>query len=441
MRVARPAGRVFSPLDQELELLPGEYTPTLVEHLVRLGARLEFVPAANELLQLKKVHISEPTVRRDTEKAGAAYVEVQAKQLAALEKELPAAPKGPQLQQISVDGVLVPLLHGEWAEVKSVAIGTIGEPVLEKGEWVVHTKDLSYFSRLADHETFTRQATLETHRRGTETAGLVCAVNDGAEWEQKFVDFHRSDAVRILDWGHSSEYVAKAGHAAFGADTVAASNWVDEQLHEFKHGGPQRVLAELRRLRDGPRAVEGGLSDEALKVVAGSLGYLEKRQEQIRYPEFRAAGYPIGSGAVESGNKLVIQGRLKGAGMHWAPGHVDGMVALRDALCSHRWDEAWAQASAQLRHKAIERSAQRHTKRRQAKLADIGMQILSLVCAATPLKPAPKPLAQQPVPADLQAANRPQAGPRRPAANHPWRHMPVGQARYARASSPRSAES
>ncbi len=240
MPVARPVGRVFSPLDQELELLPGQYTPTLVEHMVRLGARLEFALAARELLHMKRVHVSEPTVRRDTEKAGDSYVEVQAAQLAALEKELPPVPQGPPLQQIGVDGALVPLLHGQWAEVKSLAIGTVGESVLERGEWVVHTKALSYFSRLADHESFTRQATLETQRRGTETADQVCAVNDGAEWEQKFVDYHRPEAVRILDWGHASEYVAKAGHAAFGTGTAEASEWVGKQLHELKHGDRSR---------------------------------------------------------------------------------------------------------------------------------------------------------------------------------------------------------
>ncbi len=441
MPVAHPAGWVFFPLDQELELLPGDYTPTLVEHLVRLGAQLEFVPVAQELLHLKKVHVSEPTVRRDTEKTGDAYVEVQAAQLAALEKGLPPAPQGPPLQQISVDGAIVPLLHGEWAEVKTAVIGTVGEPVLEQGEWVVHTKELSYFSRLADHESFTRQATLETQRRGTETAGQVCAVNDGAEWEQKFVDYHRPDAVRILDWGHSSEYVGKVGQAAFGLGTVAAREWVDKQLHELKHGDPQQVLGELRRLRDDPLAVEKGLSDEARRVVADSLGYLEKRQAQIRYAEFRAAGYPIGSGAVESGNKLVVEARLKGAGMHWARKHVNGMVALRNALCSDRWDEAWAQASARWRQRAMERSAQRRIQRRQAMATGLEQQLLPLVYAATPPKPTEKPLTEQPMSVAPQVAPASPLGPRRPAANHPWRHMPIGRARHAQASSHRRAES
>lgn len=56
---------------------------------------------------------------------------------------------------------MVPLRHKEWAEVKTLAIGTVGEPVLEAGEWVVHTRELSYFSRLADAETIVRLALVE----------------------------------------------------------------------------------------------------------------------------------------------------------------------------------------------------------------------------------------------------------------------------------------
>lgn len=44
-----------------------------------------------------------------------------------------------------------------------------------------YTTDLTYFSRLADADTFTNQAYVETYRRGTDTARVVCAVQDGAE--------------------------------------------------------------------------------------------------------------------------------------------------------------------------------------------------------------------------------------------------------------------
>ena len=170
--------------------------------------------------------MSKATVRRATEKSGEAYVELQTAQVETPEKEMPEAAQGPSLQQLSVDGAMVPMLHKEWAEVKTLALGTIGEPVLEDGRWTVHGKEMSYFSRLADHQSFARLATVETHRRGTERAGEVCAVVDGAEWEQKFIDLHRPDAVRILDWGHGAQYLAKAGQAAFGAGTAAASEWL-----------------------------------------------------------------------------------------------------------------------------------------------------------------------------------------------------------------------
>ena len=87
--------------------------------------------------------------------------------------------------------------------------------------------------------------------------------------------------------------------------------------------------------------------------------YLRKRLASMDYPAFQRAGWPIGSGMVESGNKLVMQARLKGAGMHWAPEQVNAMLALRMALCNERWDAGWHD---QLRWNRQTRSAQRQRK-------------------------------------------------------------------------------
>ena len=221
MRTVRPAGPVFFPLDDELGLLPGDLTPSLLESLVRLGTWLPFRPTAWMLAHFTRVRVGTTTARRLTTQAGAAYEALQTAQVEQLERELPAAPQGPAVQLLSVDGAMVPLVGGEWAEVKTLALGVVEEPIVNRrGEPEVHTTDLSYFSRLTDHETFGRLATVETHRRGTETAGVVCAVVDGAEWEQGFIALHRPDAVRILDWGHAIEYLAAAAQAAYGAGTV-----------------------------------------------------------------------------------------------------------------------------------------------------------------------------------------------------------------------------
>ena len=88
----------------------------------------------------------------------------------------------------------------------------------------VHAGDMT------DHQRFGRLATVETHRRGTETAGTVCAVVDGAEWQQKFIDLHRPDAVRILDWCHAAGHLAQAGQAAYGGGSAEHSEWLGVQL-------------------------------------------------------------------------------------------------------------------------------------------------------------------------------------------------------------------
>jgi len=61
----------------------------------------------------------------------------------------------------------------------------------------------------------------------------------------------------------------------------------------------------------------------------------------MRYAHFQAQGYPIGSGSVESANKLVVQSRMKQAGMRWEPRHVDAMLAMRNLACNGRWTEGW----------------------------------------------------------------------------------------------------
>ena len=80
---------------------------------------------------------------------------------------------------------------------------------------------------------------------------------------------------------------------------------------------------------------------EAVETLDRSLYYLRERREMIRYASFRAQGYPIGSGSVESAHKLVVQSRMKQAGMRWEPSHVNPMLAMRNLACNARWMEGW----------------------------------------------------------------------------------------------------
>jgi hypothetical protein len=313
--------------------------------MIRLGTWLPFERVPRELAALVGVTVGRETVRRRTEAAGAALVAAEDAAVAGLGRTWPAPrPVGDAWHQVSVDGAMVPLVHGEWAEVKTLAIGCLDRQQDAAGTWAVQATALSYFSRLTDADTFRRLAWVETHRRGVTLAPRVCAVGDGAAWCQRFYDWHCPDAVRILDWPHAVEYLAAAAHATWGAGTEPAATWLEATRTELATGTPAGVLARLRALAapepDGPPPAA---------AVTEALRYLEARQDQIAYAAFRAAGYPIGSGIVESANKLVVEARLKGSGMHWARANVNPMVALRAAWCSDRWAAAWDELTAQRR--------------------------------------------------------------------------------------------
>jgi len=157
-------------------------------------------------------------------------------------------------------------------------------------------------------------------------------------------------------------------------------------------------------------------------VIAENLGYLEKRQAQMQYPDFQAQGWPIGSGIVESGNKLVVESRLKGAGMHWERQNVNPMLGLRNIVCSDRWPQEWPVIGRQLRRQAQEQHHQNRVQRRLAK-SPAPPEVSLILPVMETIEP---PAEIQTKPEDKHT----DSGPRKPAPNHPWRHSPIGRALY-----------
>jgi hypothetical protein len=304
---------------------------------------------------------------------------------------------------------MVPLVHGVWAEVKTLVIGEVQPARVQNGDGGVHTRNLSYFSRKVDAETFQRLALVEVHRRGIEAASEVAAIMDGAEWEQGFTDYHCPQATRILDFPHAAQHVNLIGEFLYGEHTPESQAWLAERLHRLKHEGPGQLLAELQQLQhQHPEA----------HVIASNLAYLEKRKAQIQYPQFQAQGWPIGSGIVESGNKLVVEARLKGAGMHWAEPHVNPMLALRNIICSDRWNEAWPHIETRLRQQARLRQKKLHQSRQ------------------APPSPPPLPLLDERVLHSLAARLQHRDQPKKPKRN-PWRNFKFGKSLYQRPDPPK----
>src|SRR5436305_1728093 len=131
---APSVGKVFFPLDEELELLPGNLAPRQQEHLAHLACFMPFGKVAEMMEALLGVATNEETVRRLTEQAGSwmeasqtAEVETTGELEQDLERRLSRC-------VFSADGAMVSLVHKQWVETRTVAIGEPQEKVSASGE-------------------------------------------------------------------------------------------------------------------------------------------------------------------------------------------------------------------------------------------------------------------------------------------------------------------
>lgn len=369
--------------------------------MTRLGSKLPFGQAAEEVWLSQKTEIEESTLRKTTEKYGALAEAIENAASERIEKEAPPSKIHPKQLLISSDGSFIHLKTGEWQEVKTMIVGEFeGKWAAKRGEIEVKTKNISYFSRTYSIRQFEQAALAELHRRGVENATRVVTVNDGSSWIASFGDYHYPQAIAILDFGHAMEYIAEVGRAVWGEDTDKMKQWCTQMAHQLKHDPPQRTLNDLALLASRAKG------EEQRAIIDNALRYLQKRQALIDYPHFQSQQLPIGSGSVESSHKLVVQSRMKQAGMRWAAQNVNPMLALRNLVCNGRWSEGWSQIVAyywQQRHRAFRRRAQAQ----RPYLAKITFASVSVASVETPLPP-PEP-------------SSPPKQPFRPAPDHPWR--------------------
>lgn len=316
--------------------MPGRYTPQVQEAITRLGSRLPFKEAQEELEMMWGIEISTAGVRDITLRNGRVANELVETEVARLQAEAPEASAQAEQLVMCADGALVQVRSGEWREVKTVAFGEF-EALWDakKKQVLTKTDNISYFSRVDKADTFAEMALYEWHQRGGEKAKQVVAVNDGALWIQAFIDYHCPQATRVIDFAHAQAYLASIGKALYGAETEAFQQWYARMSRQLGQKPPQRTLNELRFLQathqDHPDIAE----------IEQAVRYLARRQEMIDYPHFRNQGVPIGSGIVESGHKVVMQRRMKQAGMRWADDNLNPMLALRMAICNQRWKPTW----------------------------------------------------------------------------------------------------
>jgi hypothetical protein len=68
------------------------------------------------------------------------------------------------------------------------------------------------------------------------------------------------------------------------------------------------------------------------------IGYYENNREHMRYDEYLAAGYPIGSGVAEGACRHLVKDRLEQTGMRWVLEGAQAMLYLRATYLNGDWE-------------------------------------------------------------------------------------------------------
>ena len=176
------------------------------------------------------------------------------------------------------------------------------------------------------------------HRLGAAKAKIVTFAADGAPWIWARLDWVIAQArldplrvVEVLDWCHGVHHLGLA-LAALGLAEGRRQELYLRLRALLKAGKSRAVLSELKALAAG--WPEGD-------AVWREIGYLARHSDagRLRYNCFRARGVPLGSGAIESTIRRVINLRLKGSSIYWTEANAEAVFQLRAAVVSGRWEE------------------------------------------------------------------------------------------------------
>jgi hypothetical protein len=181
------------------------------------------------------------------------------------------------------------------------------------------------------------------HRLGAAAANVVTITADGAPWIWARLDWvvvqvglEPARVVEVLDWCHAVHHLSPALQAS-GLSEEERTGRYARLRRSLKKGRSPEVIAEL----------EGLASDQPEgAAVWREIGYLIRHSEagRLRYDCFRCRGVPLGSGAIESTIRRVLNLRLKGTSLFWEQANAEAVIQLRAAVLSGRWEERLEQA-------------------------------------------------------------------------------------------------
>lgn len=321
-----------------------QLSPALEDRLAYFATVTPSYEVAAKLAAKLGCPVEDTTIRALVQRLGAkAEAQVQARlQQTPAEKEPARAPT--PLAVLMLDGFQVRFRGPGWGQPKAV------QP---RVEW--HEMKLGVFYR---HEQAARgergqllekvmvgwqgeglelgrRLHWEAQRGGLGRASQVLAVGDGAPWIWNVVSDRWASAHQLLDFYHASQHLWALGETLHPQDEAARRDWVAARRHGLRHGPAAAVLAELAAL---PR--RRGLRG---KIIRREQNYFAVHAGRMNYQRLARRGWPIGSGAVESGCRT-RQCRRKRPGQFWTQAGLRHLDALEEARDNSHWDQLWLTA-------------------------------------------------------------------------------------------------
>ena len=182
---------------------------------------------------------------------------------------------------------------------------------------------------------------LRLYQRGASQAEVVAFRADGApwiwerlEWVKRRLGLQDQQVSRGLDWCHAVHHISLALEPLLDG---AERKRVFKKLRKWlKRGSWRKVVDALLGL-----AGEADLAENSL--VWTEIAYLDRHGEEghLEYATYRRRGLPLGSGAIESAIRRVINLRLKGNSIYWEEDNAEAMLILRGLVLSGRWHEVF----------------------------------------------------------------------------------------------------
>ncbi len=180
---------------------------------------------------------------------------------------------------------------------------------------------------------FVQQA-IDLYHRDPDRQKTVLCIMDGerALWNEQKEWLSR--AVGILDIYHVMERLWQCAYCLHAEGSCQAEQFVEHRLRLLLEGKVGYVIGGLKRLQSQHR-----LSRSKARTLQTTIQYYENNRQHMKYDEYLAAGYPIGSGVAEGACRHVVKDRMEQTGMRWTVQGAQSMLNLRSTYINGDWDD------------------------------------------------------------------------------------------------------